>query len=140
MVDILAALVAAAAANAGITTEVGTRVHGMELPPSEAANMPRKNLVLAWAGGLPKNNYSGITRPRVDAISYGATYQEAEAVRRAATDFLSQIGNPAPLFQSSVKISCASQSGGPVPFRDPEKRWPVIAESWIVTAHEEVAA
>ena len=80
-------------ADVTLNTMVGDRVFGDELPPAEAASMPRQCVVLKPSGGpaFQPGSYIRHAFQRIDALSYGETPFEANAVRDAVQDVLLQL-------------------------------------------------
>lgn len=140
IVDVKSALIAFLKADADVTTQVGTRVFGLELPRSETDNMPRKAVVLVASGGAVPG-YAAATLPveaqRVDTYCYGATPFEAEEVRRAVYGALKAMSRTK---QGSVLLHWAEPSGGPMSGRDPDLDWPVVWNSWQILADERTAS
>lgn len=137
--DLLAALVAYLRADAGVAALAGQRVYALELPPEEAANMPRHAVVLSPSGGfVPDYTHSlRLDSARVDVFSYGATPFEAMRLRRAVRAALRNLER---VKQGSVLIHWALPAGGFADERDPHVRWPRVFESFSVLAAEQAAA
>ncbi|MDA2936834.1 DUF3168 domain-containing protein [Acidobacteria bacterium AH-259-A15] len=137
MTDHMAALVAAAKADAGISALVSTRVFGGELPKAETPSMPRKSLVVKFAGGgfgPGSADYLQLIEFRLDALSYGETFFQADRVRRATHAFFKNLQRQV---QGDTLIHRCNVSGGPISFRDPDTDWAVIFESYDVLVAEE---
>ena len=140
MVDIIKAVRALLLVDTAVAAQVGTRVFGLELPKSEAASMPRKCVVLSMAGGLGAvgaSDYVDVTTIRFDVFNYGLDAYETVALQRVTHDAMKGIKRN---LQSSVLLHGATQSGGPIYFRDQDTDWPATVESWSVFASELTAA
>lgn len=126
--DIVAALVAVLAADAGVAGLAAARVYGIELPAADAAAMPVKAVVLRPSGGVsPVAGYVEHTAQRVDAYAYGETPYEAARLDRAVFAALK------PLRRSTaggVLVHWVSEAGGYLSFRDPDTDWPAVFRSW----------
>lgn len=139
IVDVKAALIALLKADADVTTEVGTRVYGDELPREDTDNMERKCVVLVSSGGAPTPYASGtapLETQRIDVYSYGATAYEAEEVRRAVYGAFK--GAQRVKF-SGVLIHWVNPAGGVSYGRDPNTDWPFKWDSWQVLADTRAA-
>ena len=118
---------------------LGGRVFGLELPVSEAASMPRKAVVLRLSGGPGSNDYARIGRVRVDVWCYGQNFSQALEVQQLVQDALKHVKHDEQIVSTvGVLIHNCIEAGGPHNFRDPETDWPVIIQSWLVTASETV--
>lgn len=131
MVDLLAALRALELADADVTNLVGTRVFSGELPAAEAQHMPRQALVLALSGGasLTGGSFVQADTQRVDLFAYGATPQEAETLRFAASAALRRTRRKA---WAGVLIHWAQSAGGVTHGRDGALAWPRAFQSFQV--------
>jgi len=139
--DSIKAIIDILKADAGITTLVGTRVFGLELPQAEAANMPRKAIVIQPSGGagfgVGERDYIEHSAPRIDVFSYGETPFEAGRVRREVYDVLKQLKRTV---INSTLVHWANPAGGPLPLRDPDTDWPLQFESFQVFFAERAVA
>ncbi len=129
----LAAIVAFLQADATVTSEVGTRVYGAELPPSEATAMPRKTIVVQAAGGPSDRSRIRHQIIRVDVKGYGTTPTTAWDVYYAAYDALKQMGRTK---QGTVLLYDAIPVGGPIQLRDADLEWPLLFGTFIISASE----
>lgn len=120
---------------AAIAALVSARVYGIELPKKEAVNQPRKVIVCRAAGGASAASYVKLNDFRMDFWCYGETPFQAMKVLRTCHDVMKQLERSVTL---STLLHNAVQSGGPVTFRDPDTKWPVALETWMVTVSEEV--
>lgn len=120
-------------ANANITTLVGTRVFGVELPQVEAKNMPRKAIVIQPSGGgtfpVGSNDFVEHSTLRFDAFCYGETSFEAERVRREVYDVLKQLKRTV---INTVLIHWINPAGGLISLRDPDTDWSVMFQSFQI--------
>ena len=127
---------------AAIYALTGNRVFGLELPPGQAATMPRACIVIGLAGdisGAQDATYTRIGGFRVDLFNYGATPLEALQVSRVSHDAMKAIHRAEKIVSGAGGlIYRANKSGGPIYSRDPEGNWPVVVESWQVLAAETV--
>ena len=125
--DAIASVRAFLLANVDVAAITGGRIFGAELPPAEAAEMPRKSIVLSYAGArLPRHVASAAYR--IDVKAYGETFAETDAVRRAAGGALLRLQR----VSAAGHIESAVHIGGPVQFRDPETNWPRMVETFEV--------
>ena len=134
-VDLIGALIAHLKAQAAISALVSTRVFGQELPGTESESMPRKALVLRYAGRgnspVGANDYIRHDSIRLDVWHYGETFFQADRVRREVHQTMKSIGIP-PVNQNSVRVHSASDVSGPIPITDPDTNWPIIIDSYSV--------
>ncbi|MFQ5775862.1 MAG: DUF3168 domain-containing protein [Kiloniellaceae bacterium] len=137
--DPIAAVVAFLKADAGVAALAGTRVFGLELPAAEAANMPRKAVVLRASGGpsLAAGTYLDHDSQRIDLVSYGETPFEAERLRRAIFDALKPVAR---LVVNSTLVHWIEPAGGFATQRDPDAAWPSAFQSFQVFFAESAAA
>lgn len=135
MADILAALVALAKADVATAALVGSganaRVFGAELPPEEAAQMPRHAIVIRPSGGAPltARSFAHADAQRVDLLAYGPTPGAADALRRLAAR---QLRNVRRAVFSGVLIHWINSAGGFALTRDADGQWPVSFQSFQV--------
>ena len=127
-------------ADATLAALVSTRIFNFELPASETASMPRQCVVLSLAGGPGSADYIRIGRIRIDVWNYGESPAKAWDVRQASHDALKHIRQDEKTISggSGVMLHNAIEASGPRNFKDPEGNYPVILETWIVTASEAV--
>ena len=129
----IAGLVTMLKADADVTTQVGTKVFGAELPPDETVNMPQKCIVVSPAGGLGQQDYMKLMRLRVDIKAYGTTPATAWDVFLAARNALRQITGKV---HSTVLIHDVTVGSGPVQLRDNDLEWPLVVSSYNVLVSE----
>lgn len=139
--DGLKAIIDILKADAGITTLVGTRVFGVELPQAEAASMPRKAIVVKPSGGgtfpVGSRDYVEHSAMRIDVFSYGETPFEAGRVRREVYDVLKQLRRTV---INSTLVHWVNSAGGLIHLRDVDTDWPVVFESHEVFFAERAVA
>lgn len=137
--DLLAALVAHLRAQPVVSSIVGARVFGMELPEAEARHMPRHALVLQPSGGaVPGYAQSlALDSARIDIYSYGPTPFEAMRLRRATRAAMREVTR---VRVGTTLLHWALPAGGYAQERDAKTRWPLVWESFTVLASERAAA
>lgn len=89
--DPIAALVTLFKADSNIAALCGTRVYGQDLPPTEAAYMPRTALVIQSTGGAPGPGRSRQYNPQVDVRAYGSSPSEAHQLMLTANLVLQEL-------------------------------------------------
>ncbi len=131
MADVVGALVSLLKAAAGVSGPAGGRVFGGELPPEEAAAMPRAALVVASSGGtsLTGGSYAEHDTQRIDLFAYGATPREAEQLIDAAALALRRVRRGV---VAGVLIHWVRPAGGSAGARDPDAAWPRAFQSFQV--------
>lgn len=131
MADWIGALVELLKADTGLTAALGTRVFGGELPPEEAAHMPRKALVLQASGGpsLTGRSFVQADTSRFDLMAYGATASEAGLLSDRAHQVLR---NARRGVWAGVLIHWVQPAGGFSSGRDPALAWPRTFQSFQV--------
>lgn len=129
MGDPVTAIVELLKADAGVAALCGTRVFGGELPPDEAASMPRNAIVVQPSGGPPFHPRGRVKADaqRLDVVAYGATALEAASLRTAAGRALvvtvrRVIGD--------VLIHWVQSAGGYLGGRDRDGQWPFAFQSF----------
>lgn len=142
--DILAAVRQLLLDDIAISDLVNDRIWGVELPRTENASMPRKNIVLSPGGIVPSvgdASYVRIQRMRLDVRVYGEDPYEAMSVSRAVEAFMKAITPVVVhLISHSVLVYNATRSTGPIALIDPDTDWPSVYSSWGVAASEEQIA
>lgn len=135
--DTVGALVAILAADPNVAAAVHA-VYGDELPEAEAANMPRANVVVRYAGGgalggAEKRWSDG----RIDVDTYGATPKEAGDVYRLVRTALAGIDRVTKTVDGvDVLVHWAQESQRAFTGREPDTHWPTCLGSWQVLAGE----
>ena len=133
MTDIIAAVRKYLLLDATVAPLVNDRVYAGELPKEQTPDMPRKAIVLRYAGGIEANTFVPIARPRIDITAYGETYHEAGRVDRAAYTALKKLDRQN---VNGVLLHGIAISGGPLMLKDPQTNWPYQWRSITVTADE----
>ena len=133
--DIVAAVVAVLRADAAVDSD---RIYYAELPHSEHAKMPRKNVVVRKAGGfasdLARVRYQ---HQRIDVFCYGETPFEAAELELAVYDALKQM---VPHTVGTCRIWDAEVSSGAVDLREQDTQWPLVFRSYVIAAAEVAVA
>jgi len=133
----IAGLVSILNADAELTALVGTRVFGFRLPKTEAANMPRKAVVISPAGGTDAGGFLPYRTLRLDIFCYGETAFESDKVSREVNNTMYNL----PRTKNGDRlIFNAQQESGPNFAVDPDTDWPVSWETWAVTASKVAVA
>ncbi len=116
-------------ADAGVAALVGTRVFVTELPPAEAASMPRQCIVINPSGGptFQPGSYIDHAYQTLDVFSYGETPFEADEVRDAVTDALRLLRRD---LTGTTLIHWVQPAGGWASNRDTEVDWPYEFQSF----------
>ncbi|WEK00596.1 MAG: DUF3168 domain-containing protein [Candidatus Sphingomonas phytovorans] len=129
MADLVGAVAALLAADAGIAAIVGARVFGGELPPGETQHMPRRVIVLKPSGGFSMTgaSYVEADTQRLDLFAYGATVREASDLCGAAAAVLRRIDR---VVSAGVLIHWAQSAGGFLTGREPVTDWPRAWQSF----------
>ena len=136
MQDIMTALITYLGDQAAIAALVSARIYGGELPESEVANMPRKLIVLRYAGGNEESRTARIQKQRVDILSYGEDYFEAGRVDRAVADALIAIQRT----ESENTLLHAAGYAGSFQLKEPDTGWRYLARTATITAGETATA
>ena len=132
MVDVLEAVIAALEANNDVSTLTANRIYGIRLAEDEIENMPRKCIVLRYAGGAERNDFIKIISPRIYFYSYGESEYEAGRVDRAVYVCLKNIDR---LTINGTLIHGVAISTGPISMES-AAGWPIQWRSAVVTASE----
>ena len=137
--NIIAALRVVLLADETLNSLVGARVFGLELPPAEAAFMPRQCVVLRPSGGVAfqPGSYIEHAYQRIDVFSYGETMFEADAVRDAASTVLRTLRRGR---TGGTLIHWVQSAGGWASQRDADADWPVSFQSFQAFYALETAA
>ncbi len=139
-VDLLAALISYLAAQADVSGLVAARIYGQELPAAQATYMPRKALVLRYAGREPyfgQNSWVRHSAIRLDVWHYGETFYQADRLRRTVHEILKGL---IPIVQGNCKIHALTDLAGPIAVLDPETGWPFIVDTYRVFFAEQVVS
>ncbi len=137
--DIISALRLVLLADETLNALVGERVFGVELPPAEAASMPRQCVVLKPSGGpaFQPGSYIEHAYQRIDVFSYGETPFEADAVRDAVHTALRQLRRGV---TGGTLIHWVQSAGGWASQRDADADWPMAWQSFQAFFALETAA
>lgn len=131
--DPLGAIVSLLEADADVSALIGTRIYGGELPAAQAQYMPRQCMVLQYSGSgestTGRKDWSRHGSMRIDVWCYGKNFFEADQVRRTVHPVLKEVGRT---YQGSVLLHSINHSAGPIQFRDPETKWPVVINTYSV--------
>ena len=133
--NITAAMVDYLANDMRVTRLAGERVYGAELPAYEAAEMPRKTILVMASGGLGAGAGTSSQTPwannRFDIRCYGETPYIADilhnVVYRAMHDL--RVHD-----YEGMRLVTAVKSGGPLPGRDMDADWPYTIGVYTVGA------
>lgn len=129
MADIVTSIVDLLKADAGLVALCEGRVFGGELPPGQAADMPRSAIVVQPSGGVPFHP-AGLVKAeaqRLDLVAYGATVFEAMELRATASRLLVLTVRRA---MSGVLIHWLQSAGGYLIGRDRDGQWPYAFQSF----------
>ncbi len=133
--DGIGAMITYLKAQSAISSLLSTRVYGLELPESEVANMPRKNIVINSAGGIGQESLLDVYTYRLDFLCYGETPFEAyETWRTLRTELRDMTKN----VSAATFLYSAVHSAGPFSFRDQETDWPVTLDTWLVMTQDTI--
>lgn len=133
--DGLGAVIAYLKAQSDISALLSTRVFGMELPEDEAVSMPRKAIVIRLAGGIGEDSYADTFKLRLDFFNYGETTFAARKTWRTLKPILRDMERN---ITSATMLYNALHSAGPVQFRDPDGKWPVVLDTWVISMQETI--
>lgn len=120
-----------------ITTLVSTRIWGGRLPEDQIADMPRKCIVLRYAGGYERFRTHREQQPRILIFCYGEDYFEAGKVDAAVADELIDISR---LTVNNTLIHSVGYAGGPRQEVEPDAGWDYVVRSATVRAGETTTA
>tara|TARA_Y100000310_G_C20633982_1_gene790189 strand:- start:132 stop:548 length:417 start_codon:yes stop_codon:yes gene_type:complete len=134
--DALDALITHLKAVTAVTDLTSTRIYGGELPDADVESMPRRCIVLRYAGGLESFRSHRVARVRIDIFSYGEGYKDAMSVDLAVADAVHAIGREEPAASGTLLHSVGY--GGPIMLKEPEADWRYVARSATVIADERV--
>lgn len=128
-------LIAFLKSDEAVNALTGGRVYGDELPPKDTSSMPRKCIVIKPSGGAGTygRGYQDYGDGRFDVRSYGETPYQAGLVQLAARRALKHLRRSV---HAGVLLHWAKPSGGALPLRDPDTKWPFRFESFQVLAAE----
>jgi hypothetical protein len=105
------------------------RLYGAELPTSEVGTMPKKVIIVRWAGGFGVIDVLLLSSWRVDIWCYGATPYEASVLHRFVHSRMKALPG---ITIAGVKLYPAQESGGPLSVRELDTKWPAVIQSFAV--------
>lgn len=122
---------------------VSGRVYRPELDDDIIGVMPTECIVIRRAGGygLFGNTHVPIGDPRLDILSYGQTYLDADGIAAEIVNALKALRGgvfTSPDSGIRTRLYWARIEAGPMPVTDPETDWPCAVVSAQV-AHLELA-
>jgi hypothetical protein len=135
MQDVINAMIIYLKTQSDVTDLVSTRIYGGELPESEIVNMPRKLIVLRYAGGPEEFRTARLQKQRVDIFSYGEGYYQAGQVDLAIAEVLIAMQR----VESESTILHAVGYGGSYQLKEPDTGWCYAFRTCTVTAGETAA-
>ena len=135
--DGLAALITYLKAQSAISSAVGVRVFGLELPERETDDMPRKAIVCNLAGGMGYASYIDVYKLRIDFYCYGETPYEASEVWRTLKPILRDMEKNV---TSSTCLMSAEHAGGATFTRESVTEWSVVIDTWLVQFKETIVS
>lgn len=137
MIEIIVGLVDYLKADAGVAALVGTRVYGVEIPPTQVDSMPQKAVMVRPEGGNPRPGTLPIARPRYDLWSTAETFLEAIEVDAAVFDALETLRRED---ISNVFLHCVLPAHGHRATREPTTGWRAVVRAATVIADERSTA
>ena len=133
MQDVINALMTHLLTVTAVTDLVGARIWGGEIPPDEIKAMPRKAIILRYAGGLEEFRTHREQKPRLIIFSYGEGYRQAGQVDGAVADVLIEINR---LDIADTLIYSVGYAGGPRQLKEPDTGWRYVTRTATVRAGE----
>lgn len=118
-----------------VTNLVSTRIHVGELPESEVSNMPRKLVVVRNAGGIEQFRTARLQPQRIDVLSFGEDYYEADTVDLAVAEAVIAIRRDV---HSGTLLHSAGY-GGAMHLKEPDTGWQYVMRSMTIRAGETAA-
>jgi len=117
--------------------KVAGRVFGTELPKAEIDAGPRSCIVVQSAGGGGVGRGARSYLPwrviRVNIRSYAETPDDADALDYRVYDYMTGFHGLVYMNHQTI-LRDAVMSGGPLPQRDPDIRWPFVLSVYDVSA------
>ena len=131
MADLIGALVAALAEDAGVAALASEDVFGAELPNDAVARLPANMIVVSASGGVSLTGGSDVAADaqRIDVTAYGTTPFEADELRRVAGRAMRRIRRQT--FAGTL-IHWVNSAGGFTAGRDRDGQWPQAMQSFQV--------
>lgn len=138
MVDVVSAVRELLLADPTVNMMTEGRVFGGELPTTEVANMPRNNVVIAYAGGDQRRGTTPVAGARLTVWSWSKSFHTAGQLDAAVFDVLDAVIRKT---IGHVLIHAIAPVGAPTAFKDIDTGWPAYARSVnaIVDQREVVA-
>ncbi len=133
MQDVITALMTHLATVSAVTDLVGARIWGGEIPPDEIKAMPRKAIILRYAGGLEEFRTHREQKPRIIFFAYGEGYLQAGQVDRAVADVLIEINT---LDIANTLIYSVAYAGGPRQQKESDTGWRFVTRTATARAGE----
>lgn len=132
--DMIGALVVLLKADADVTSLVGARVFGLELPRDQVSPMPRKGVIVRPSGGAaPIGGFVEATAERIDAVCWGETPYAANQVSLAVLVALKRARRQViDVDGTGVLFHSAEEAGGRLSTRDAETKWPAMTQAFQV--------
>jgi hypothetical protein len=112
-----------------IATLTAGRIFGAELPSGEVGTMPKKVVLVRWAGGFGVSDVVLLSSWRVDIWCYADTPYEASRLHRFVHHRMKSLTG---MLVNGIKLYPAQEAGGPVSIREPETKWPAVIQSFAV--------
>lgn len=133
--DVVRAVIERLKADVTLDALVSGRVFGLQLPPAEAASMPRAAVVVVASGGAAQGE-TPLLQSRLDLRCYGATGYEAMSVWRAAYRALVPLRRQTAFTAAGVRVLDAALESGPIQAIEPEVDWPLVLGVFRLLVHE----
>jgi hypothetical protein len=125
--DAIRALITWLGTQPDIASLTAGRIYGGELPTSEVGTMPKKVILLRWAGGLGISDVILLSNWRVEIWCYGETPYEGDLLNRLVHRRMKSLTSQ---MIDGVKLYPVQESEGPHNFREPDTKWPATIQSW----------
>lgn len=126
MVDAVSAIRELLLADPTVNMVTEGRVFGGELPPTEAQNLPRDTVVVAYAGGDPHRGTTPIMGARLMIWCWSKSFHTAGKLDAAVFDVLDNVIR---VTIGHVLIHAVMPVGAPAAYKDPDFGWPAYARS-----------
>lgn len=133
-IDPIASLVALVRGFHQITSVVGERIYGIELPRSAAQDRISASIVIKPAGGTSTiGGYRNQETGRFDFICFGATPQEAYALSSLLWRLLKKVRRQLiEVGGYDRMIFSIDAAGGQISARDRDTQWPLTTQAFTV--------
>lgn len=126
MVDVITAVREILKHDPDVNLMTGGRVFGGELPPTEVEHMPRKTVVVMYAGGDPRRGTTPVAGARLVVWSWAESFHEAGRLDAAVFDVLENVIRRT---VGNVLVHAILPIGAPSMFKDADAGWPAYARS-----------